>query len=169
MAVRPPLPDPQSTANYFWSILDKHIQNTFGSLLGEWGTPRSRILTINFPIAGSVATPATGWVASCGIGHNIKVVGWMVNAIIPGTVSLQVQQSSVQEDSGTVPGFTEMTSSALAHSGYTTFSNDTSDWNTTLVSGGSFIHVYITGVDDAIRSAVLALRVIDQDSKTIGQ
>lgn len=168
MAVRPPSPDPQSTANFFWTILDKHIQNAIQGFLNQWGTPRSRILTINFPLAGDAGPPSTGWVASCGVGHNIKVVGWMVNAIVPGTVSLQIQQSSVQADPGDVPSYTEMTNTPISHSGYTTFSNDTSDWNTTFVSGGSFVHVFITASGD-LQEATLALRVIDQDSKTIGQ
>lgn len=163
----PPRVDPLTTANYFWSILDKRVQDTVASMMGSWGRPRQRTLTINFPIAGT-DPPAAGWVASVGIAHPIRIVGWMVNAITAGSITVDLRVSSVLANSGTQPAYTSLpgASHLITHSGYTSSSMDTSAWTNTQVDGGSFLNVYVIG-SAGIADATLALRVIDMESRTL--
>ena len=164
----PPQADPTTTANYLWSIIDKRIMDSVKTMMDGWGRPRSRTLTINFPIAGNQGAPVPGWLVSVGIAHNIKIVGWAINAIVPGSIVVDVRVSTIQASSGTQPAIISLPGSSnyISHSGYTSFSNDTSAWDTTQVTAGAFMHIYVISAS-GIEDAVLALRVIDMDSKTI--
>jgi hypothetical protein len=159
--------DPVITANYLWSVIDKRIQDSIRAAVGVLGRPRSRVLTINFPVAGTGGAPVPGWIATAGIAHNIKVIGWTLNAITAGSITLDVQVSDVPSSSGTPPSFRSLPgpSHFISHSGYTSFDTDVANWNFTQIDAGSFIHIYVVSAT-GIGAATLALRVIDMDSRT---
>lgn len=174
----PPKPDLVSSAGQFWTLIDKRVNTIVQQVLLRWGKPRSRVVTINFPIAGKT-TPLVGWIASVGIAHNIKIVGWSINAIVSGQVVVDVQVSTVPASSFTTPALVSLPGAAHFPSmnftffgqprlAFTAQSQDTSGWVSNQVSAGSFLHVFIVSAT-TIAQAVLVLRVIDTDSKTLQQ
>jgi hypothetical protein len=165
----PPPLDLSTSANYLWTVIDKRIQAAVQGGMNTWGRPRSRTVTLNFPIAGSSGSPPPGWLVSVGIAHSIKIVGWTINAIAPGSIVLDVRVSIVESGGGGVqPAFVSLNGSSnyITHSGFTSVSTSTDAWDLTQVDGGSFLHIYcISSLN--IGSAVLALRAIDTESRTL--
>lgn len=168
MALSPPPADLSASASNLWKVIDRRIQDAMENILNRWGRPRARTMTINFPIAGATV-PLAGWVASCGIANNIKIVGWEINAIIAGTVSLDVQVSTMQTSPATSPARTSLNGVSnylTMTAGFTTSSQDTSTWTTNLVSNGAVLHLYVISAT-TLTQAILVLRVIDMDSKVL--
>ena len=168
MAVAPPPPPSIISTSQIWSIIDRRVQDIIQAVLDLWGRPRSRMMTINIPLAGAVDIPVAGYLVSVGIANNIKIIGWEINALTQGSISLDIQVSTIQVNPSTVPVLTSLPGSShyLTLTGYSTSNQDTSGWTTNQVSAGAILHIIVNSAA-TISRAVLVLRVIDMDSKTL--
>lgn len=171
MIDNPPPPPPefntQSSASLIWTLIDKRINNAVLIALAKLGRPRSRTVTINFPAAGTT-TPVAGWIASVGIAHNIKVVGWSINAVVAGQITLDLRVSTIADSPSIAPPMISLPGSShyMSLNGYSTFSVDTTGWVSNMVNAGNILHVFVISATN-IQQAILVLRVIDTDSKTL--
>lgn len=164
-----PPADQIAAANKFWAGIDERVDNRInGNIQENLGIPRNRVITINIPLASATSTPSAGWLTSIFVDSPIRIVGWQIHALGPGTVTIDIQYSSIQVDPLTepllvsLPGLVENFPSL---NGYTVASQNTTAWfQRDLLSGVlNIIVVEATG----ILAAVMGLECIDLGSRVL--
>lgn len=166
MAVSPG--DQTAAANRFWTLFDQRTLGLVNSLLRRrLGSPRSRLMTLNVPIAGPIP-PTTGWLTSVAVDTTVRVIGWQMLALTPGQIVVDVRISTIPTSPAFPPVLTSMPGSAHFPSlnGYGVVSRNTSGWARTEVQAGNILHFYVISASN-IAQAVFGLQLMDLDARML--
>lgn len=161
--------DPSASVTQFWSLVDQRIneaiQTTFRR---ELGVPRPRPMSVNIPIADTSTTPVVGWLTSVLIFHTSRINAWEINALIPGSISLDVRVSTIPPNPATPPTLTSCPgpSHFPTLNGYATAGRDTSGWQIRDIPAGSVLHVFVNSAA-SLKQAVFGIQLIDLTGKLL--
>lgn len=161
--------DSSASITTFWSIVDKRINAAIRDFMRQQlGTPRPRAMSINIPLADTVSTPAVGWLQSIVIFHTSRLVGWEINAIVPGSITVDIRVSTIPSSPSTQPTLTSCpgVGNFPSLTGYAVAGRDLSKWAIQDIQAGSVLHIYVISAS-AIKQAILGLQIIDLVGKTL--
>jgi hypothetical protein len=170
MAVFPgpnPAQSVTATGSRFWQSVRDEIMQAIAAVTQP---TRYRTLAINVPLVGDTASGVTpaGWVASVGVAFNCRIVGYQIFALLPGTVTVDIQRTTpitiLETDPPTPVSIVGDPSLYPTMNGAFVENFDMSGWTATELADGDQLHFFLTADTDA-SIATLVLRLQDLDEK----
>lgn len=167
-----PSPDYRSAASSLWTSIDARVQSLISEHTNSnYGIARPRGMTMAIPIAGATSSATVGWLTSVAIFQPVRIIGWLLQSLVQGSISLDIQTSTVMADPSVAPTLTSMPGATanpiMLSNGYSAYATDTTDWAVRDIQGFSILHVIVVTSDQAQTQTVLGLQLQDLQGRTL--
>src|SRR6185437_11746020 len=91
-----------AAAGALWSAIDLRAQTAVQDYVRQnLGIPRPRTMTCTIPLGST--PPVQGWFTSVAIFQAVRITGWVVQALTPGTMTLDICVSNTYQDPTQAP------------------------------------------------------------------